>query len=1063
MFLLEVSYFMVLSTAFTSIISVLLLLAVSRQLWAFRWRMTRDRTCKLPLPNGSMGWPLFGETFHWLLQGSSFHISRREKYGNVFRTHLLGKPVIRVTGAENIRKILLGEHNLVSTQWPQSTRIILGANTLVNSIGDLHKQKRKILAKVFSHAALETYIPRIQGVVRTEVERWCANRGSINVYPSAKALTFRIAVRVLLGLSVEDDHLDYLSKTFEQLMENLFSLPLDVPFSGLRKGIKARDILHECMEKIIAEKLQQSQSEEYSDALDYMLSSAKENGNELNIKELKGIKARDILHECMEKIIAEKLQQSQSEEYSDALDYMLSSAKENGNELNIKELKESAVELIFAAYSTTASASTSLILQLTRHPSVAEKAKQELVSQGLNGLRAHSKSCKDGNSLPTVIIPEASAEKRGTHEESNSTTKTKPQKGFELTTSGPPCTMPATVEEGHYSSHQPYLSLEKLSQLHYLDCVVKEVLRTLPPVSGGYRTALQTFELDGYQIPKGWSVMYSIRDTHETAAVYQSPELFDPDRFGTEREEGKAGRFNFIPFGGGIRSCIGRKLAQRRKFLQMKRQKHGFIYKTHLFGSPTVRVVGAENVRQILMGEHKLVAVQWPASVRTILGSGSLSNLHDSQHKNRKKVIMKAFSTDSLQHYIPVIEEEVRSAVSEWLGNGSCVLVYPEVKRLMFRIAMRILLGFEPEQTKRDEHELVDAFEEMIRNLFSLPIDVPFSGLYRGLKARNFIHSKIEENIRAKISKPHEESQYKDALQLLIENCQKNGEPLSMQELKESATELLFGGHETTASAATSLVMFLGLHQEVVENVRKELHTKGILGSSSQDKQMDIEMLGQLKYMGCVIKETLRISPPVPGAFRVALKTFELNGYQIPKGWNVIYSICDTHDVADIFPDKEDFNPERFMTSFPEDSSRFNYIPFGGGSRSCVGKEFAKILLKIFLGYQIPKGWNVIYSICDTHDVADIFPDKEDFNPERFMTSFPEDSSRFNYIPFGGGSRSCVGKEFAKILLKIFLVELTKKCNWTLLNGPPTMKTGPTVYPVDNLPTKFSSFIDNFN
>ncbi|MGH0168173.1 UNVERIFIED_CONTAM: hypothetical protein FKN15_063418 [Acipenser sinensis] len=586
MFLLEFSYFMVLGTVFTSIISVLLLLAVSRQLWAFRWSVTRDRTCKLPLPKGSMGWPLFGETFHWLLQGSSFHISRREKYGNVFRTHLLGKPVIRVTGAENIRKILLGEHNLVSTQWPQSTRIILGANTLVNSIGDFHKQKRKgssfhisrrekygnvfrthllgkpvirvtgaenirkillgehnlvstqwpqstriilgantlvnsigdfhkqkrkILAKVFSHAALETYIPRIQGVVRTEVERWCANRGSINVYPSAKALTFHIAVHVLLGLNVEDDHLDYLSKTFEQLMENLFSLPLDVPFSGLRKGIKARDILHECMEKIIAEKLQQSQSEEYSDALDYMLSSA----------------------------------------------------KENGKELNVQELKESAVELIFAAYSTTASASTSLILQLMRHPSVAEKAKQELVSHGFNVHSAPFISRKNGNSLPTFVVPEGSAEKQGTRE--NSTTETKPQKGFELThhsTSGPPDTMPATVEEGHYSCHQPYLSLEKLNQLHYLDCVVKEVLRTLPPVSGGYRTALQTFELDGYQIPKGWSVMYSIRDTHETAAVYQSPELFDPDRFGTEREEGKAGRFNYIPFGGGVRSCIGRKLAQ---------------------------------------------------------------------------------------------------------------------------------------------------------------------------------------------------------------------------------------------------------------------------------------------------------------------------------------------------------------------------------------------------------------------------------------------------------------------------------------------------------------------
>lgn len=79
-------------------------------------------------------------------------------------------------------------------------------------------------------------------------------------------------------------------------------------------------------------------------------------------------------------------------------------------------------------------------------------------------------------------------------------------------------------------------------------------------------------------------------------------------------------------------------LSQRRKFLQMKRRKYGFIYKTHLFGRPTVRVMGADNVRRILLGEHRLVSVHWPASVRTILGSGCLSNLHDSSHKQRKKV-----------------------------------------------------------------------------------------------------------------------------------------------------------------------------------------------------------------------------------------------------------------------------------------------------------------------------------------------------------------------------------------------------------------------------------------
>ncbi|KAF7475171.1 Hypothetical predicted protein [Marmota monax] len=71
--------------------------------------------------------------------------------------------------------------------------------------------------------------------------------------------------------------------------------------------------------------------------------------------------------------------------------------------------------------------------------------------------------------------------------------------------------------------------------------------------------------LQGYQIPKGWSVMYSIRDTHETAAVYRSPpEGFDPERFSAAREDapGTSGRFHYIPFGGGARSCLGQELAQ---------------------------------------------------------------------------------------------------------------------------------------------------------------------------------------------------------------------------------------------------------------------------------------------------------------------------------------------------------------------------------------------------------------------------------------------------------------------------------------------------------------------
>ncbi|KAM4703453.1 cytochrome P450 26A1 [Rhinophrynus dorsalis] len=426
---------------------------------------------------------------------------------------------------------------------------------------------------------------------------------------------------------------------------------------------------------------------------------------------------------------------------------------------------------------------------------------------------------------------------------------------------------------------------------------------------------------------------------------------------------------------------------QRRKFLREKRQKYGRIYKTHLFGTPTVRIMGAENVRQILLGEHRLVSVHWPVSVRTILGSGCLSNLHDSKHKNTKKVIMQAFSQEALENYVPLIEDEIRRAIDMWLQSDSCVLVYPAVKRLMFRIAMRILLGFEPQQMDQtQEQTLVEAFEEMIRNLFSLPIDVPFSGLYRGLRARNIIHAKIEENIKEKLQK-EPVGPCKDALQLLIEHSRNSGKPINLQALKESATELLFGGHGTTASAATSLTTFLGLHKEVLQKVRKELEIKGLLSNNPDEKKaLNFDKLQELKYTSCVLKETLRLSPPVAGGFRVALKTFVINGYQIPKGWNVIYSIADTHDEAELFPNKDEFNPDRFLTPLPGDASRFGFIPFGGGMRCCVGKEFAKILLKIFI------------------------------------------------------------------------VELCRSCDWELLNGSPATKTAPIICPVDNLPAKFTPF-----
>lgn len=88
---------------------------------------------------------------------------------------------------------------------------------------------------MFSRAALESYLPRLQDVIKSEIAKWCSTPGSVEVYGAARSLTFRIAIGVLLGLRLEEERIVYLAQIFEQLMNNLFSLPIDAPLSGLRK------------------------------------------------------------------------------------------------------------------------------------------------------------------------------------------------------------------------------------------------------------------------------------------------------------------------------------------------------------------------------------------------------------------------------------------------------------------------------------------------------------------------------------------------------------------------------------------------------------------------------------------------------------------------------------------------------------------------------------------------------------------------------------------------------------------------------------------------------------
>lgn len=93
----------------------------------------------------------------------------------------------------------------------------------------------QVFSKIFSHEALESYLPKIQLVIQDTLRAWSSQPEAINVYQEAQRLTFRMAVRVLLGFSIPEEDLGHLFEVYQQFVDNVFSLPLDLPFSGYRR------------------------------------------------------------------------------------------------------------------------------------------------------------------------------------------------------------------------------------------------------------------------------------------------------------------------------------------------------------------------------------------------------------------------------------------------------------------------------------------------------------------------------------------------------------------------------------------------------------------------------------------------------------------------------------------------------------------------------------------------------------------------------------------------------------------------------------------------------------
>ncbi|XP_013403737.1 cytochrome P450 26B1 [Lingula anatina] len=424
-------------------------------------------------------------------------------------------------------------------------------------------------------------------------------------------------------------------------------------------------------------------------------------------------------------------------------------------------------------------------------------------------------------------------------------------------------------------------------------------------------------------------------------------------------------------------------MLKKEKFYEEKQRRHGNVFKTNILAANTIRVIGSENVAIILRAENNLVTTHWPKSTYRLFGPGALHNSVGDVHRQKRMVVMKAFSPKAMGTYVQQIQRIVRGALQDWCVKDE-VLVYPECKRLSFAIGTELLVGLQCDDNTLTN--LLSDLETVVDNIFSLPVSIPGFGLWKGLRARKRLDRALDAHIRKKLDKSLADwgckRPYIDALDRMINAYLLDAkDDIYIQELKDSAVEMMFAGHHTTASAACSLIYLL--HENPL--ARKKLHAELIQHGWTRDATVtDLDRVTCVKYLDHVVNEVLRLVPPAGGAFRKVLKTFELDGYQIPKGWSLVYSIRQTQHQSPLFSDSKIFDPDMWEDN-PAKDKPFDFFPFGGGRRHCIGRDFARVVLKILAAELVT---TTDWQLAEEDPVFSHFPTPKPVHglPTRFKT-----------------------------------------------------------------------------
>jgi cytochrome P450 len=372
-------------------------------------------------------------------------------------------------------------------------------------------------------------------------------------------------------------------------------------------------------------------------------------------------------------------------------------------------------------------------------------------------------------------------------------------------------------------------------------------------------------------------------------------------------------------------------------------EEHGPIFSARLLHSPVIFMLGPEANHFITVAHPE--NFHWRESsfgdLIPLLGDGLLT-IDDAYHDRAREIMMPAFHREQVAASVAAMLAEATPAIDR-LRPGQVVDIYEWMRGVAMRIAMRALLGLDPDEAGKG----AAAAEHFERALGFYGTDFhlrllrgPGSPWSKMVRSRAVLDGIVYGEIAQRRGQPDPEKM--DILSLLVGVRDEAGEGFADKEIRDQVMTLMFAGHDTSTSTLTFMMHELARHPDVVAKLCEEQDR--VLGGDAPDiDRLEREM----PYLEMVLDEVLRLYPPAWIGPRRAVRDFEFNGHRVARGAYVNYCSWASHRLPEVFPEPEAFIQERFSRERKAALPRGAYVPFGGGRRICIGKRFGQIEVKL--------------------------------------------------------------------------------------------------------------------